>query len=1682
MKRSSLHFKKQFPFQKPVLLGFVFFLVTLGSFTQLFGATYTWQGANNALWTTSTNWNPTRTTPAATDILQFNTGTTLTITAVPTQTIGNFVMSNSTTITLQAATASSTLTIGNGTGTDLDVPSGSSLTIGTNVNVTLAASATANISGTLTVNSSRTYDTNGTTVVTTVNGTIINTGTVTCATATKLLFMSGSTYRHAQDAGTIPTATWDAASTCLITGVTSSTLPNGFSQNFGNVTWNCTGQASGNSLPNSDYTFSGTLTIVSTGTSTLQLVRGSYTGNVLNYVQTGGSVFMGSATTATKILNVTNAFSISGGTFDMCTGNPPGASTFTLNVGGNFTISGGTFQKSTAANATCNVNFNGTTTQTYSYTAGTLSGLINFSILSGATVDFGTSTISNGSSGTFTLNSGGSIITAHAQGLSTTAATGTIQVTGTKTYNAGANYTYDGTANQSTGNGLPTALTGKLTISNTGGAGNNTVTLSSAEAVANGGSIDLVAGIFASGTNLTMNAATSTINRSEGSMTGAIQGAGPSTYNVNYTGNSKTTGPELSGGGLNNIAVTLTAGQTLTLDAIRAPDGNVTINNGSTFDLSSFTLNRSAAGGTLTVASGATLRIGSTNTLPANYSTHSIGATSTIEYYGSAQTVANLNSAQTYGNLILSGSGTKTLQTGTTAISGNLTLSGTVSTTTVVGLTISGNLSIGDGTTFTAAGYALTVTGTTTVGGGTSGNLTISSATGAKLFTGLVTVNAGATWNNSGNSALEFRGGITTTPTFTGGSGVHTFTTNAQALTGTFSIPSVTVTTITLTNNNTLTVGTALTGTGGLTQAASATLNIGGTSTITTLTATNTGNTVNYTGAAQTIHSNNYYHLTLSGSGTDVLQTGTTTISGNLTLSGTVSTTTVVGLAISGNLSIGDGTTFTAAAYALTVTGTTTLGGGTSGTLTISSATGAKLFTGLVTVNAGATWNNSGNSALEFRGGITTTPTFTGGSGVHTFTTNAQALTGTFSIPSVTVTTITLTNNNTLTVGTALTGTGGLTQAASATLNIGGTSTITTLTATNTGNTVNYTGAAQAIAAVTYNNLTINQSSGNATLGGAATVNGTLTLTAGNLAVTDPNELTMGASATTVGAKDVTGIVTRTSFVAATSYTFGNQYTTINFQNVGTLPTVMKAKITIGSAPAWKTDAIQRTFEMIQSGASGSLASLNLHYLDTELNGNTEDKLVHWTAQLPSPPGDVMEHGRADYSTTNNWVGCSNMDVSYFPTAFGSIAWTLGNSALSSFTWNGSISIDWSTAANWTPVGNPSELNDAIIPDASTTPDDPTLPLGAAAIGRLTIESGGILNATTTSTVTISGASGAWSDNGGTFNASTSTVIFTNAAATVSGETEFYNVTINSGAGLTMGSGGTMRIGGTMTNNGTWRAAGLSGSTVEYNGGSQTVLNPNGLTPGYDNLILSGSGTKTMPGTALTIADNFTMSGTASATAGNTISMGAFNQTAGTFNDGGFTMTVTGSGASTWTKSGTYTASGTVNFTGTSPEIGASNFSTLQITVSGTATLTGNATVAGNLTISSGAINLSSFTANRTVAGGTLALANGTTMIIGGTNTIPTNYDTHSFGATSTVEYAGSTQTVAALNSSQNYGHLIFSNVGIKSISSSITANGNVTINSGAPVTVANSITLQVNGSISNAGTLTNNGTIKVGN
>ncbi|MGB4848502.1 MAG: hypothetical protein WBP41_11320, partial [Saprospiraceae bacterium] len=631
-----------------------------------------------------------------------------------------------------------------------------------------------------------------------------------------------------------------------------------------------------------------------------------------------------------------------------------------------------------------------------------------------------------------------------------------------------------------------------------------------------------------------------------------------------------------------------------------------------------------------------------------------------------------------------------------------------------------------------------------------------------------------------------------------------------------------------------------------------------------------------------------------------------------------------------------------------------------------------------ITIDASATLTISGAYTLAVSGNWTNNGTFTPGTSIVNF----NLASGTQTVNNGTSQFYKLTHSgagtlqlltNDIIVNSELVNSAGILNANNLNITLKGTWSNNGTFTPGTG-TVFFTGTSSqnitGTSITAFNNITINNTTG-VVATNDFTVNGILNLQSANPTISvstlamSTKTLTMGGSATTIGIGDVTGIVKRTSFVAGTAYTFGNQYTTVRFQNGGTFPTQLSMKITIGSAATWKTNSILRVYELIQSGAVGSFANFNVHYLDAELNGNNENTLVYWYNYFPFAAGTEVELGRANFDVTNNWIGVSSLGLDGFPTGFGQVQATLGGSALSNYTWNGSLNTDWINAGNWTPNGNPSDLSDVIIPDAGTTLNDPLLPTGIASVGRITINSGGILNATTTSSLTVTGASGAWINIGGTFNPSTSTVIFTNAAATISGTTNFYNLQINSGAGLTMGSNSTIRIAGTITNNGTWNVDLNDITTVEYNGANQTVLNPNGSLPGYHHLILSGSGTKTMPGSTMGIHGDFSMSGTAAATALAAVTIdGGFTLGSGTtFITGALSHSI---GKNFTNNGGTFTATGsTITLNGTTTQtLGgttSSTFNNLILNNTAGALLGINETVSGILTLTSGKITTGAF-------------------------------------------------------------------------------------------------------------------------
>jgi hypothetical protein len=248
---------------------------------------YTWlptSGSNS--WTVASNWDPQRVSPQPTDILQFTEGGNPTVTNVPIQTIGTLLVGddggNGPTDVTFTSTVSSTLTISNTTGTTFEIEAGSALrlssagTIGTLIAFTGTNVATIDGTLDLSVNTNGNNTYTATNSTTTVNGTIINGGTVN-ATALNLIFAANAQYEHVRNGGVVPAATRDATSVTRITGITT-TNPTGLTGTFGHFVWNNTGQTTATGLLNGALNVNGRMEVAA-GTlhDNGQLVTGNAT-------------------------------------------------------------------------------------------------------------------------------------------------------------------------------------------------------------------------------------------------------------------------------------------------------------------------------------------------------------------------------------------------------------------------------------------------------------------------------------------------------------------------------------------------------------------------------------------------------------------------------------------------------------------------------------------------------------------------------------------------------------------------------------------------------------------------------------------------------------------------------------------------------------------------------------------------------------------------------------------------------------------------------------------------------------------------------------------------------------------------------------------------------------------------------------------------------------------------------------------------------------------------------------------------------------------------------------------------------------------------------------------------------------------------------------------------------------
>ncbi len=937
-----------------------------------------------------------------------------------------------------------------------------------------------------------------------------------------------------------------------------------------------------------------------------------------------------------------------------------------------------------------------------------------------------------------------------------------------------------------------------------------------------------------------------------------------------------------------------------------------------------------------------------------------------------------------------------------------------------------GALTVENGASLSVGGFNLTVNGATTVGGGTSGTLNITSALGTKSFFGLVTVNSGATWNNIANEALEFRGGVTNNGTFTAGTGVHTFTTNAQALSGSLSIPNVTVIGITLTNNNNLTVGTALAGTGGLTQTSNAVLNLGGTATITTLTATANPNLVEYNGAAQTLKVTAYHHLTFSGSGAKTLG-AVTTVAGDVIVNGTATATTGAALTIGGNLEVNTGAAFATGntnTWTLSVAGITAI----SGTLTLAN-TGAKTFTGDVTINNGGTWNETGNAPINYTSNLQNDGIYTANNGIHTFSGTATTISGAnvVTIPNLTITGTT-TNDGTLTVSTALAGTGTLTNGVNATLNISGTSLITGLSATNNPNIVNYNGTAQTVKAGVYHNLILSNNN-TKTFAGAITINGNFSMT-GTAVANLGTGLTHTANSITLGGVDrVSGSWGSTASAALNKNATFFGLTATGILNVNTCnPGLWTGAVSTdwntagnwcgGAVPTSVTNVLIPSGTPIPSiGALGGLCNnitINAGATLVITGTNTLTVSSNWTnnGTFTINNSTVIFNGTSQISGTATFFNLTTTGMGAVTTA-------------TPVTVNGSLSIGAGSAFST------GATNTWTLTVTGTTSVSGTLTLANTGIktftGNVTISNTGTWNETGAAAVNYAGNL----QNDGSYTASMGVHTFSGAAVkTISGANGIVipNLTISGattnngtltvsaalagGSTLTNGATGTLNYGGAGAIAPTLTATAV-GNTVNYNGAAQAVKNT-----AYYNLTLSGSGTKTITGISA-INNDFTLNGTAATTPTVALTIGGnVTMASGTsFTSGNFTHNVAGN----WTNNGgIFTpGTGTINFNGGGARFinGTANtqiFNNLTINkTGGSLNVSGGTTIVsmnGGVTLTAGTFNAGTavminvagnWTNNATFTPGIGSVTfNGVTQVIGGTT--PTIFNNLIIGNSST--------------------------------------------------------------------------------
>ena len=453
-----IFYKYQKPMKPRLLLtGFVILVFSLNTLA----ATRYWIGGGSSTFVDGTHWSYTSGGGAIggtiswgnTDVAIFdiNSGSP-TVTFTSSEYIDQLLISGAITVTfIPNTSASRTLTIGNLTSSDnLVVGSGSTLII-------KGKSSTTDRNMSVILNNKTDINASISGYVKVMDDTDGGHGEFRRQSPSVVVFNAGSTYEHnsAESGADIPVANWASTSTCLITGIKGD-MPGNLDQSFGNFTWNCTGQ-------NASFNF-----------PTMGVVQGNFT---LNHTGSGGIRLSDNADVT---LTIYGNYSQTGGSF----WPSGGSANNVISLLGNFSLSGGFI--SSPGSGSCKFYFWNPSpaggAQTYSMSgSGTFYQKIHFEISNTAVLDMGNDSIPSSTTGNFTLNSNCGLRTANRNGITASGASGSVQNNGSRSFPAGAHYTFYRNGPQNTGNGLQTNLSGVLTVGSLTNATiltNNSLTLS----------------------------------------------------------------------------------------------------------------------------------------------------------------------------------------------------------------------------------------------------------------------------------------------------------------------------------------------------------------------------------------------------------------------------------------------------------------------------------------------------------------------------------------------------------------------------------------------------------------------------------------------------------------------------------------------------------------------------------------------------------------------------------------------------------------------------------------------------------------------------------------------------------------------------------------------------------------------------------------------------------------------------------------------------------------------------------------------------------------------------------------------------------------------------------------------------------------------------------------------------